>query len=82
MVSKLRSREVEDHFVGINSPSMVNYIRLGYNIAGRWIKNIIYYLFNKVKSQGLSVALTGSLTDDNAWIIDSGALRHMIGESK
>ena len=28
------------------------------------------------------VALTGSLTDDNAWIIDSGASRHMTGESK
>lgn len=28
------------------------------------------------------VALTSYLTNDNAWIIDSGASRHMIGESK
>lgn len=82
MVSELRSREVKDHFVGMDSPSMVNYIRLGYNIARRWIKKIIYYLFNKVKSQGFLAALTCSLIDDNAWIINSGASRHMTGERK
>ena len=27
------------------------------------------------------VALTGTLDDDNAWIINSGASRHMTGES-
>ena len=27
-------------------------------------------------------ALTGSLNDDNAWIVDSGASRYMTGESK
>ena len=50
MVSELRSRDVEDHFVGMDSPSMVNYIRLGFKFVGRWINKIIYYLFNKVKS--------------------------------
>lgn len=82
MVSELRTREVEDHFVGMDSTSIVNYIILVSKYAGRWIKKIIYYLFNKVKSQGFLVALTDSLTDDNAWIIDSGASRHMTGESK
>jgi len=82
MVSKLRSREVKDNFVCMDSPSMVNYISLGFNFAVRWIKKIIYYLFNKVKSQGFLAALIGSLTDDNAWIIDSGTSRHMTGESR
>lgn len=54
---------------------MLNYIIFGYNIARSWIKKVIYYLFNKVKSQGFFASLTGSLTDDNAWIIDSGASR-------
>lgn len=81
MVSELRSTEVKDHFVGMDSPSMVNYIILGYKTIGSWIKKIIYYLFNKVKTQGLFFSLIGSLTDDNSWIIDSGASRHMKGES-
>ena len=55
---------------------------MGFNTVGSWIKKIFYYLFNKVKSQGFLVALTGSLNDDNAWIIDSGASRHMTGDSK
>eukprot|EP00253_Pinus_taeda_P035669 PITA_35669 len=66
----------------MDSPSIVNYIRLSYNTAERWIKKIIYYLFNKVKSQGFLATLSGSLTNDNSWIIDSGSSRHMIGESK
>ena len=48
----------------------------------RWIKKVIQYLFNKVKSQGFLDALIGSLSDDNAWIVDNGASRHMTGESK
>ena len=85
MVSELRSRKIGDHFVGLKgkvTPSMIRYLKMGFNIAGRWIKRVFYYLFNKVKSQGFLVALTGSLNDDNAWIIDSGASRHMIGENK
>jgi len=70
MVSELRSTEVKDYFVGMDSPYMVNYIRFGFNFARRWIKNIIYYLLNKVESHGFMVSLIGSLTDDNAWIID------------
>jgi len=66
MVSELRSREVKDHFVIMDSPSMVNYIILGFNSTEIWIKNIIYYLFNKFKSQGFLDALTGSLANDNA----------------
>jgi len=60
----------------------MNYIRMGINTAGSWIKKVIHYLFSKVKSQGFLVSLTSSLNDDNAWIIDSGASRHMTGESK
>ena len=55
---------------------------MGINIVGSWIKKDIYYLFNKVKSQGFLAALTSSLSDDSAWIIDSGASRHMTRESK
>lgn len=61
------------------TPSM---IRMGFNFTGRWIKNIVYYLFNKVKSQGFLDVHIGLLNDDNAWIIDSGASRYMAGESK
>ena len=85
MVSELRSRNIGDHFVGLKeivTPSIIRYKKMGLNIARSWIKRIFYYLFNKVKSQGILVALTGSVNDDNAWIIDSGASRHMIGESK
>jgi len=57
-------------------------MRMGINTTGRWIKKVIYYLFNKVKSKGFLVSLIGSLSDDNAWIIDTGASRHMIGEIK
>ena len=83
MVSELRSSKIEDHSVGSTemvTPSMISYMRMGFNIAGSWIKKIFYYLFNKVKSQGFFVVLTGSLNDDNAWIIDSGASRHITGE--
>ena len=55
---------------------------MGINTTRCWIKKVIYYLFNKVKSQGFLVALTSSLNDDKAWIIDSGASRHVTGESK
>ena len=37
---------------------------------------------NKVKSHGFLATLIVFLTNDNAWIIDSGASRHMIGDSK
>jgi len=57
----------------MGTPSMISYIRMRFNIAGSWIKNISCYLFNKVKIQGFLVSLTGSLNDDNAWIINSGA---------
>ena len=53
---------------------------MGFNITGKWIKRIIYNLFNKVRDEGFFVALTGSLNDDNAWIIDSGGSRHMTGD--
>jgi len=37
--------------------------------------------FYRFKSEGLLVALTGTLDDDNAWIINNVASRHMIRES-
>ena len=82
MVSELRSGKVEDHFVGskgLNTdyPSLISYMKMGINTTGSWIKKVIHYSFNKVKSQGFLVSLTGYLSDDNAWIIDSGASRHM-----
>lgn len=85
MVSKLRSRKIEDHYVGSKemvTPSMISYMRMGFNTTGSWNKKIFYYLFNKVKSQGFLATLIGSLNDDNAWIIDRGASRHMTGKSK
>ena len=87
MVLELRSRKVEDHFVGskgmnMDSPSLINYMRMGINTTRSWIKKVIHYLFNKVKSQGFLAALTGSVSDNNAWIIDNGASRHVTGESK
>lgn len=42
---------------------------------------IIYNLSRRIKSGGFIAALTGTFDDYNAWIIDSGATRHMIGES-
>ena len=86
---------MKDHFVGCNlkgkavleekaTPSMESYLKMGFNItriAGSWIGRIIYNLYRKVKSEGFLVALTGTLDNDNAWIIDFGASRHMIGES-
>jgi len=50
-------------------------IRMGFNTTRSCIKRTFHYLFNKVKSQGFLATLTGSLNDDNAWIIDSGASR-------
>ena len=87
MVSKLRPGKIEDHFVGskvmnMDSPSLISYMRMGINTVGSWIKKAIHYLFNKVKIQGFLAALTGPLSDDIAWIIDSGASSHMTGESK
>ena len=66
----------------MDSPSLISYIRMGINTAGSWMKKVLYYLFNKVKIQGFLATNTGSLSDDNAWTIDSGASRHMTGESK
>lgn len=80
MLSELRSRKIGGHFVGLIgkvTPSMIRYLKMGFNIAGSWIKRIIYNLSNKFKNKGFLVALTGSLNDDNAWIIDSEASRHM-----
>ena len=79
MVLELRSKKVEDHFVGLEekvTPSMTSYLKMGFNIvriAGRWIGRIIYNLSRRVKNKGFLAALTSSLDDDNAWIIDSGA---------
>lgn len=87
MVSELRSKKVGDHFVGLKGkviPFLASYLKMGFNtikIAGSWIRRIIYNLSNKVKSKGFLATLTGTLDDDNAWIIDSGASSHMTGES-
>ena len=83
MVSKLRMKKVGDHFVGLEekvTPSMTSYLKMGFNIiriAGSWIGRIIYNLAKKVKSEGFLAALTCTLDDDNACIIDNGASRHM-----
>ena len=55
---------------------------MGFNTTGSCIKKIFYYLFNKVKNQRFLAALTGSLNNDNAWIIDSEASMHMTRKSK
>jgi len=76
MVLELRSGKIGDHSIGLKertTASMIRYLEMGLNIVGSWIKSIIDNLFNKVKDKGFFVALTGSLNDDNAWIIDSGA---------
>ena len=49
MVSELRSKKIEDHFVGSKEMITLSMIRMGFNTTGRGIKNIVYYLFNKVK---------------------------------
>jgi len=82
MFSKLSSKKIEDQFVGLKEIITPSIIRMGFNSTGRWVKKIVYYLFNKVKSQWFLVSLIGSLNDDNAWIIDSGASRHMTRERK
>ena len=82
MVLELRSGRIKDHIVGMESPSLMNYIRMSINSTRRWIKKLLRYIFTKVKDQGLLATLTGSLHDDNAWIIDSGASRHMTGKRK
>lgn len=85
MVLELRSNKIGDHSIVLKektTPSMIRYLKMGFNIAGSWIKRIIYNLFNKVKRKGFLVALTSSPNDDNAWIIDSEASRHMTGDSK
>lgn len=82
MVSDLRSKNIEDHIVGLKEMITPSMIRMGFNTAGSCIKKIFYYLFNKVKGQGFLVALTCVLNNDNAWIIDSEASRHMIRKSK
>jgi len=63
---------------------MENYFKMGLNllkIAGKFVGSIIYNLSRRVKNGGFLTALTGTLNDDNAWIIDSGTSRQMIGES-
>jgi len=63
---------------------MANYFKMGLNllkIAGKFVGSIIYNLSRRVKNGGFLTALTGTLNDDNAWIIDSGTSRQMIGES-
>ena len=66
----------------MDSPYLINYMIMDINTTGSQIKKAIHYLFNKFKIQGFLAALTGSLSDENAWIIDSGASSHMTGESK
>ena len=85
MVSELRSRKIGNHSIGLKertTPSMIRYLKMGFNIVGSWIKIIIYNLFNKVKRKGFLAALIGSLNDGNAWIIDGGASIHMKGDRK
>lgn len=74
--------EDEDHFIGLKEIITPSMIRMGFNSRGRWIKKIVYYLFDKVKIQGFLAVVIGSPNDDNAWIISSQASRHMTGESK
>ena len=72
MESELRSKKVGDHFSGLKvkvTPSMEKYLKMGFNIIriiGSWNGRIIYNLSRRAKSEGLSVALTGTLDDDNA----------------
>lgn len=85
MALELRSRKIGDHSTGLKemiTPSMIRCLKMGFNNVGSWIKRIIYNLFNKVKSKGFLAALIGSPNDENAWIIDSGASRHMTRDSK
>jgi len=82
MVSELRLKNIEYHFIGLKEMITPSMIRMGFTSTGKWIKKIVYYLFNKIISQGFLDALTGSLNDDNAWIIDNGASRHMKKEIK
>jgi len=42
---------------------------------------VIYNISKGAKFGGLLFALRGTFDDDNVWIIDNGALRHMTGES-
>lgn len=63
---------------------MESYLKMVFNIVRTtrsWIGRIIYNISRRVKSERFLVALTGTLDDDNTWIIDSGASRHMMGES-
>lgn len=63
---------------------MTSYLKMGFNIIRiprSWIGRIFYNLSNKVKSKGFLASLIGTLDDDNAWIIDNGASRHMTRES-
>ena len=57
-------------------------IKMRFNIVGSCIKKIFYYLFNKVKRKGFLATLTSSINDESAWIIDSGASRHMKQDRK
>ena len=62
---------------------MESYLNMGLNIvriARIQIGSIIYNLSTRVKSEGFLATLTGTLDDDNTWIIDSGASRHMTRE--
>lgn len=64
--------------------STESYLKMGFNltkIAGSLAGRIINNLSMRFKSGIFLVALTGTLNDENAWIIASGASRHMTTES-
>jgi len=85
MVSELRcKKETEDHiFVGI----MARVIRKGFKVLGnistsikKCLLNITFKLTKGVVDRSFFFALSDTLKDENVWVIDSDASKHMTGE--
>ena len=85
MVLELRcKKETEDHiFVG----TMTRVIRKGFKVLGNLatsIKNCLLKIISKLTKEvadgSLFSTLSGTFKDENVWVIDSGASRHITGE--
>lgn len=59
---------------------VINALRILLKSIKGYIINFVSKLSKGVKDGNFYSTLTSSIEDENAWVINSGASRHMIGE--
>ena len=87
MVSELRcKKEIEDHIL-VGTSSMARIMKKCFKLLGNLIvtiKESILKVISKLSKELMDgsffSALSSTFKDDNVWVINSGASRHMTGE--